>query len=159
MNLAVRTGWPVRVTSTTSTIPRPVVISTRRPARVALDHVQRHALAGQLDGMRVAQLVRREAPPDTRLGGEPAELDAHVRARPRPPASRAVDDAEQRPDRQLDAWVASAPSRSSGPDQAAASVGALVPGLRFLSSMLSIHAVWFGSREASAPHEKRMRRW
>lgn len=35
MNLAVRTGSPVRVTSTTSTIPRPVVISTRRPARVA----------------------------------------------------------------------------------------------------------------------------
>jgi hypothetical protein len=35
MNLAVRTGSPVRVTSTTSTMPRPVVISTRRPARVA----------------------------------------------------------------------------------------------------------------------------
>jgi hypothetical protein len=35
MNLAVRTGSPVRVTSATSTMPRPVVISTRRPARVA----------------------------------------------------------------------------------------------------------------------------
>jgi hypothetical protein len=35
MNLAVRTGSPVRVTSTTSTTPRPVEISTRRPARVA----------------------------------------------------------------------------------------------------------------------------
>ena len=35
MNLALRTGSPVRVTSATSTMPRPVVISTRRPARVA----------------------------------------------------------------------------------------------------------------------------
>ena len=69
-------------------------------AELALDHVERHALAGELDGMGVAQLVRREAPPDTRLGGEPAELDAHVRARPRPPASRAVDDAEQAADRE-----------------------------------------------------------
>jgi hypothetical protein len=33
-----------------------------------------NALAGHLDGMRVAQLVRREAAPDARLGGEPAEL-------------------------------------------------------------------------------------
>jgi hypothetical protein len=30
--------------------------------------------------VRVAQLVRREAPPDTRLGREPAQLDAHVGA-------------------------------------------------------------------------------
>ncbi len=35
MNRAVRTTSPVRVTSVTSTIPRPVVVSTRRPARVA----------------------------------------------------------------------------------------------------------------------------
>jgi hypothetical protein len=35
MNLARRTGSPERVTSATSTIPRPVVISTRRRARVA----------------------------------------------------------------------------------------------------------------------------
>ena len=35
MNLAVRTGSPVRVTSATSKIPRPVVISTQRHARVA----------------------------------------------------------------------------------------------------------------------------
>ena len=35
MNRAVRTGVPPRVTSTTSTMVRPVVISTRRPARVA----------------------------------------------------------------------------------------------------------------------------
>lgn len=36
MNLALRTGSPVRVTSVTSTMPRPVVTSTRRPARVAM---------------------------------------------------------------------------------------------------------------------------
>src|SRR5579871_2070533 len=33
-------------------------------AELALDHVQRHAFAGELDGVGVAQLVRREAPPD-----------------------------------------------------------------------------------------------
>jgi len=36
MNLALRTGSPLRVTSATSTTPRAVVISTRRPARVAM---------------------------------------------------------------------------------------------------------------------------
>jgi hypothetical protein len=36
MNRAVRTGWPVRVTSVTSTIPRALTISTRRPARDAV---------------------------------------------------------------------------------------------------------------------------
>ena len=35
MNRAVRTGVPLRVTSVTSTMPRPVLISTRRPFRVA----------------------------------------------------------------------------------------------------------------------------
>src|SRR3954451_23445103 len=35
MNRAVRTGEPVRVTSLTSTTPRRVLISTRRPALVA----------------------------------------------------------------------------------------------------------------------------
>ena len=34
-NRAVRTGWPVRVTSATSTMVREVVTSTRRPDRVA----------------------------------------------------------------------------------------------------------------------------
>ncbi|MFD0468356.1 hypothetical protein ACFQ0B_08590 [Nonomuraea thailandensis] len=36
MKRAVRTGVPVRVTSLTSTSPRRVATSTRRPARVAL---------------------------------------------------------------------------------------------------------------------------
>ena len=35
MNRAVRTAVPVLVTSLTSTTPRRLVISTRRPARVA----------------------------------------------------------------------------------------------------------------------------
>jgi len=35
MNLPVRTGVPPRVTSVTSTTPRAVVTSIRRPARVA----------------------------------------------------------------------------------------------------------------------------
>src|SRR4051794_25050255 len=56
-----------------------------------------------LDAMGVAQLVRRKAAPDTRLGGEPAEFNARVGARPRPPAGRAVDHAEQRADRELEA--------------------------------------------------------
>jgi hypothetical protein len=72
-------------------------------AELALDHVERHALARERDGMRVAQLVRREAATDTRLSGKPAELDPHVGARPRPPARRAVDHVEQRPDRELGA--------------------------------------------------------
>ena len=36
MNRPVRTVWPLRVTSRTSTTPRDVVTSTRRPARVAV---------------------------------------------------------------------------------------------------------------------------
>jgi hypothetical protein len=43
-----------------------------RMAELALDHVQRHALAGQLDGVGVSELVRREAPADAGLGGEAA---------------------------------------------------------------------------------------
>jgi hypothetical protein len=72
-------------------------------AELALDDVERDALAGELDGVGVAQLVRREAAPDARLGGEPAKFDARVGARPGPSAGRAVDDAEQWPDRELEA--------------------------------------------------------
>ena len=70
---------------------------------LALDDVQRHALAGELERVRVAQLVRREPAPDAGLGGEPAQLAADPGARPGPPAGGAVDDAEQRPDGQLGA--------------------------------------------------------
>ena len=36
MNRAERTGWPVRVTSATSIMPRLLLTSTRRPALVAI---------------------------------------------------------------------------------------------------------------------------
>jgi hypothetical protein len=42
-----------------------------------LDDVQRHALAGEFERVRVTQLVRGEAPPDPGAGSEPAELAAH----------------------------------------------------------------------------------
>jgi hypothetical protein len=43
-------------------------------AELALDDVQRHALADELERMRVTELVRREAAPDPGPSGEPAEL-------------------------------------------------------------------------------------
>ncbi len=43
-------------------------------AEPALNDVQRHALANELERVRMAQLMRREAPPDIGAGGEPAEL-------------------------------------------------------------------------------------
>jgi hypothetical protein len=66
-------------------------------AELALDDVERNALTRELERVRVAQLVRRKAAPDPRAGGEPAELGADRGGRPRSPAGRAVDDAEQRP--------------------------------------------------------------
>jgi hypothetical protein len=69
---------------------------------LALDDDQRHALAGHLDGMRVAQLVWREASPHPGLAGDAARLAAGGGGRPGPPSGGAVDDAEQRSDRQLD---------------------------------------------------------
>jgi len=46
-------------------------------AQLSLDDVQRHALSGELNRVRVTQLMRCEAPPDARAGCEPAELAAH----------------------------------------------------------------------------------
>jgi hypothetical protein len=66
---------------------------------LARDHIERDALACQFDGVGVTELVGREAAPDARFGGESAEFDARVGARPGPSAGRAVDDAEQRADR------------------------------------------------------------
>ena len=43
---------------------------------LALDDVERDALAGELQRVRMAQLVRREPAPDPRLSSEPAELGA-----------------------------------------------------------------------------------
>ena len=50
-----------------------------RVAELALDHVERHALARQLDRVGVTQLVGREAPADAGLVGEPTQLAAHAR--------------------------------------------------------------------------------
>jgi hypothetical protein len=41
-------------------------------AELALDHDQRHAFARRFDRVRVSELVRREAPPDTGVDGRPA---------------------------------------------------------------------------------------
>jgi hypothetical protein len=43
-------------------------------AELALDDDQRHAFASELDGMRVPELVRREAPTDAGREGGPAPL-------------------------------------------------------------------------------------
>ena len=64
---------------------------------LALDDVERDALASELERVGVAQLVRREPPPHACLGGEPAQLTAHPGAGPGASAGGAVDDAEQRP--------------------------------------------------------------
>src|SRR3954452_2904906 len=72
---------------------------------LALGNDQRHALAGHLDGMRVAQLVRREAPPYAGLAGDAAQFRAGGAGYPRPSACWTGDDAEQWADRQLDAHV------------------------------------------------------
>jgi hypothetical protein len=49
-------------------------------AELALDDVKRHALAGELERVRVAQLVRPEPVPDAGAGGELAELSGRGRA-------------------------------------------------------------------------------
>src|SRR3954451_6916889 len=71
-------------------------------AELALDDDQRHAFAGHLDGMRVAQLVGREAPTHPGLAGDAAQFRAGGAGCPRPSAGRTGGDAEQRSDRQLD---------------------------------------------------------
>jgi hypothetical protein len=45
-------------------------------AELPLDYVQRHPFTGRPRRVGVAQLMRREAAPDTRSGGEPANLPA-----------------------------------------------------------------------------------
>jgi len=44
-----------------------------------LDDVQRHALTGEFERMRMAQLMRREPAPDARLGRQVPELAADGR--------------------------------------------------------------------------------
>jgi hypothetical protein len=63
---------------------------------LALDHVQRHSLSSHLDRVSVTQLVWREPAPDAGGDREVAKLLSRGRARPRSPAGRTVDDAEER---------------------------------------------------------------
>jgi hypothetical protein len=66
-----------------------------RVAEPALDDVERDALARHVDGVRVAQLVRGDASPDTSRHGEPLQRRADGRGRPWSAGGRAVDDAQQ----------------------------------------------------------------
>jgi len=68
-------------------------------AELALDDVERHAFVSELDRMRVAKLVRREASADTGARGESAQNGARRSGLPRAPAGGAVDDAEHGSDR------------------------------------------------------------
>jgi hypothetical protein len=67
---------------------------------LALDDEQRDALVRHFYGVRVAELVRREATPDARGCRRSPQLGPRYGRRPRPAASRAIDDAEQRADRE-----------------------------------------------------------
>ena len=60
-------------------------------AKLALDDDQRHALAGHLGRMRVAQLVRRKASPHAGLAGDAAQLRARGGGRPGPSALLLAD--------------------------------------------------------------------
>jgi hypothetical protein len=70
-------------------------------AELALDDDQRHAFASHLDGMGVPELVRRKPAPHICRGSGAPQLGACRGGRPVPTARRAVDDAQQRTDREL----------------------------------------------------------
>jgi hypothetical protein len=70
---------------------------------LSLDDDERDAFVGHLDRVRVAQLVRCKPAPDTRPGGDAAELAAHRGGRRGAAVGAPVDDAEQWPDGQLGA--------------------------------------------------------
>src|SRR5215204_7824417 len=72
-------------------------------AELALDDVQGHAFVGELEGVGVAELVRRKSPADSGMGREAVKREAHTGTGPAAAAGGAIDDAEQRPDRQLGA--------------------------------------------------------
>jgi hypothetical protein len=70
---------------------------------LALDHDQRHALARELNGVRLPELVGRKAPPDAGVGGGVVHVCSCGGARPGSATGPTVDDAEQRPDGHLHA--------------------------------------------------------
>jgi hypothetical protein len=72
-------------------------------AELALDDVDGHALAGELHGVGVAELVRGESSPDARFDSELTQFGAGSGGGPSSSARRAVDDAKQRAWRQRDA--------------------------------------------------------
>jgi len=71
-------------------------------AQLALDHIQRHALARHLHRVGVAELVRREATAHPGPDGEAPKLSPHGWRGPRLAGGRPLEHAEERPHRQLD---------------------------------------------------------
>jgi hypothetical protein len=92
-------------------------------SELALDDDQRHAFAGHLDRVCVAQLVRSEASANAGSRRGASELSACSTGRPRASAGASVDDAEQRTDGQRDPrgepWVEFLPPPVVHPDLAA----------------------------------------
>ena len=70
-------------------------------AELALNDDQRLTFASQFDGVRVPELVRREASADASLDRGPAHIRSGGGAGPVTTTRRTVDDAEQRTDRKL----------------------------------------------------------
>ena len=64
-----------------------------------LDHHERDALAGHLNGVRMTKLMRREASANAGRYREVAQRGSSRRWRPRSPSGRTADDAQQRADR------------------------------------------------------------
>ena len=69
-------------------------------SELALDDVDRHALAREFDRMRVAQLMGREPASDPSIDGELAQLGPRRGRRPAAATGATVDHAEQRSGRQ-----------------------------------------------------------
>jgi hypothetical protein len=74
---------------------------------------------GELDGVRVAQLVPGKSATDTRGRGGVTQLGASGRDRPAPTARRAGDDAEQQPHRKCERLTDPQAGAPQDDDQAA----------------------------------------
>ena len=98
------------------------------------DDDQRDAFASHLDSVGVAELVWREAPAYAGRGSGAPQLRTGGRGRPGSAACRAVDDAEQRADGELEA--------------------ALKPGLEFLPPPV-VHADLASASALAAADEQR----